>query len=141
MWLVTGHWAQQKESNRCWWVVFYTIQLTWTFRVIVVLGHVVCWNTWSIFTAKAAGVKQVVLVGSMGGTDPSNPLNNIGNGNILVWYFLSRHISFSFSFALQFQGFICILVISKAMDLVPRGCIPIHSVFAHALVFKFQNFQ
>lgn len=35
-------------------------------------------------TAKAAGVKQVVLVGSMGGTDPNHPLNSLGNGNILV---------------------------------------------------------
>ncbi|GLT92564.1 hypothetical protein SLE2022_103950 [Rubroshorea leprosula] len=38
-----------------------------------------------IDAAKAAGVKQIVLVGSMGGTDPNNPLNSIGNGNILVW--------------------------------------------------------
>ncbi|KAG0570933.1 hypothetical protein M758_6G190400 [Ceratodon purpureus] len=38
-----------------------------------------------IDAALAAGVKQVVLVGSMGGTDESNPLNAIGNGNILVW--------------------------------------------------------
>lgn len=35
-------------------------------------------------TAKSVGVKQIVLVGSMGGTDINNPLNNIGNGNILV---------------------------------------------------------
>jgi len=35
-------------------------------------------------TAKAAGVKHIVLVGSMGGTDLSNPLNSLGNGNILV---------------------------------------------------------
>lgn len=38
-----------------------------------------------IDAAKAVGVKQIVLVGSMGGTDINNPLNNIGNGNILVW--------------------------------------------------------
>ncbi|KAK4767242.1 hypothetical protein SAY86_014992 [Trapa natans] len=38
-----------------------------------------------IDAAKSAGVKQIVLVGSMGGTDLNNPLNNIGNGNILVW--------------------------------------------------------
>ncbi|GFY93244.1 NAD(P)-binding Rossmann-fold superfamily protein [Actinidia rufa] len=37
-----------------------------------------------IDAAQVAGVKQVVLVGSMGGTDPSNPLNSIGNGNILT---------------------------------------------------------
>lgn len=29
------------------------------------------------------GVKHVILVGSMGGTDDNNPLNRLGNGNIL----------------------------------------------------------
>ncbi|GAB4856783.1 hypothetical protein Ancab_014701 [Ancistrocladus abbreviatus] len=38
-----------------------------------------------IDAAKDAGVKQIVLVGSMGGTNPSHPLNNLGNGNILIW--------------------------------------------------------
>ncbi|KAG8061547.1 hypothetical protein GUJ93_ZPchr0003g17992 [Zizania palustris] len=38
-----------------------------------------------IDTAKAAGVKHIVLVGSMGGTNPNHPLNSLGNGNILVW--------------------------------------------------------
>lgn len=38
-----------------------------------------------IDAAKVVGVKQIVLVGSMGGTDLNNPLNNIGNGKILVW--------------------------------------------------------
>lgn len=38
-----------------------------------------------IDAAKAAGVKQIVLVGSMGGTNPDHPLNKLGNGNILVW--------------------------------------------------------
>lgn len=38
-----------------------------------------------IDAAKAAGVKHVVLVSSMGGTDESNRLNNLGNGKILVW--------------------------------------------------------
>ncbi|XP_015896969.3 uncharacterized protein At5g02240 [Ziziphus jujuba] len=38
-----------------------------------------------IDAAKAAGVKQIVLVGSMGGTDLNHPLNALGNGNILVW--------------------------------------------------------
>ncbi|KAF9611795.1 hypothetical protein IFM89_035780 [Coptis chinensis] len=38
-----------------------------------------------IDSAKAAGVKQIVLVGSMGGTNPNHPLNSIGNANILVW--------------------------------------------------------
>ncbi|MFS8024028.1 hypothetical protein Hanom_Chr16g01458441 [Helianthus anomalus] len=34
---------------------------------------------------KAAGVKHIVLVGSMGGTNINHPLNSLGNGNILVW--------------------------------------------------------
>uniref|UniRef100_A0A7C8YC66 NAD(P)-binding domain-containing protein n=2 Tax=Opuntia streptacantha TaxID=393608 RepID=A0A7C8YC66_OPUST len=38
-----------------------------------------------IDVAKAAGVKQIVLVGSMGGTNPNHPLNALGNGNILIW--------------------------------------------------------
>ncbi|KAJ0089307.1 hypothetical protein Patl1_31850 [Pistacia atlantica] len=38
-----------------------------------------------IDAAKAAGVKQIVLVGSMGATNPNHPLNSLGNGNILVW--------------------------------------------------------
>uniref|UniRef100_K4ACN0 NAD(P)-binding domain-containing protein n=1 Tax=Setaria italica TaxID=4555 RepID=K4ACN0_SETIT len=38
-----------------------------------------------IDAAKAAGVKHIVLVGSMGGTNPNHPLNSLGNGNILVW--------------------------------------------------------
>ncbi|KAH7293793.1 hypothetical protein KP509_28G042600 [Ceratopteris richardii] len=38
-----------------------------------------------IDAAKEAGVKQIVLVGSMGGTNLNNPLNALGNGNILVW--------------------------------------------------------
>jgi uncharacterized protein YbjT (DUF2867 family) len=38
-----------------------------------------------IDAAKQAGVKHIVLVGSMGGTNPDHPLNRIGNANILVW--------------------------------------------------------
>jgi len=38
-----------------------------------------------IDAAKAAGVKHIVLVGSMGGTNVNHPLNSLGNGNILVW--------------------------------------------------------
>ena len=38
-----------------------------------------------IDAAKQAGVEQIVLVGSISGTNPNNPLNRIGNGNILVW--------------------------------------------------------
>lgn len=33
--------------------------------------------------AKEAGVKHIVMVGSIGSTDDSNPLNRLGNGNIL----------------------------------------------------------
>lgn len=35
-------------------------------------------------SAKTTGVKHVVLVGSMGGTNSNHPLNSLGNGNILV---------------------------------------------------------
>ncbi|MBE9171060.1 SDR family oxidoreductase [Pleurocapsales cyanobacterium LEGE 06147] len=38
-----------------------------------------------IDAAKEAGVEHIVLVGSMGGTNPNHPLNRIGNGNILIW--------------------------------------------------------
>jgi uncharacterized protein YbjT (DUF2867 family) len=35
--------------------------------------------------AVKAGIDQVVLVGSMGGTQPGHFLNQMGNGNILLW--------------------------------------------------------
>ncbi|MEM8832811.1 MAG: SDR family oxidoreductase [Cyanobacteria bacterium P01_G01_bin.19] len=38
-----------------------------------------------IDAAKQAGVEHIILVGSMGGTNPDHPLNRIGNANILVW--------------------------------------------------------
>ena len=38
-----------------------------------------------IDAAKQAGVEHIVLVGSMGGTNPDHMLNRIGNGNILIW--------------------------------------------------------
>lgn len=38
-----------------------------------------------ITMARMAGVQQIVLVGSMGGTNEHHPLNRIGNGNILIW--------------------------------------------------------
>ncbi|EFJ40324.1 hypothetical protein VOLCADRAFT_84511 [Volvox carteri f. nagariensis] len=38
-----------------------------------------------IDAAKATGVKKVVLISSMGGTDKDNNLNKLGNGNILQW--------------------------------------------------------
>ncbi|MGB5636954.1 MAG: SDR family oxidoreductase [Waterburya sp.] len=38
-----------------------------------------------IDAAKQARVEHIVLVGSMGGTNPNHPLNRIGNANILVW--------------------------------------------------------
>ncbi len=38
-----------------------------------------------IDAAKKAGVEHIVLVGSMGGTNPNHPLNQMGNGNILIW--------------------------------------------------------
>lgn len=36
-------------------------------------------------------MKQIVLVGSMGGTNPNHPLNSLGNGNILVSILLSTN--------------------------------------------------
>lgn len=38
-----------------------------------------------IDVAKELGIEHIVLVGSMGGTNPNHPLNSIGNGNILIW--------------------------------------------------------
>lgn len=35
--------------------------------------------------AIAAGIEQIVLVGSMGGTNEDHPLNKMGNGKILIW--------------------------------------------------------
>ncbi|KAM0058973.1 putative non-specific serine/threonine protein kinase [Helianthus debilis subsp. tardiflorus] len=35
--------------------------------------------------AKAAGVKHIVLVGSMGGTNINHPLNSLGNGNNQIY--------------------------------------------------------
>jgi len=38
-----------------------------------------------IDVAKAVGVQHIILVGSMGGTNPNHPLNSLGNGKILLW--------------------------------------------------------
>jgi len=38
-----------------------------------------------IDAAIAAGVDHIVLVGSMGGTQTNHPLNQLGQGNILIW--------------------------------------------------------
>lgn len=38
-----------------------------------------------IDAAKEAGVRHIILVGSMGGTNPNHPLNSLGNGKILIW--------------------------------------------------------
>jgi uncharacterized protein YbjT (DUF2867 family) len=35
--------------------------------------------------AKATGIKHIILVGSMGGTNENHPLNSLGDGNILIW--------------------------------------------------------
>ena len=37
-----------------------------------------------IDAAKAAGVKHIILIGSMGGTKPDHFLNKMGEGNILI---------------------------------------------------------
>lgn len=57
-------------------------------RMCIIHGHLqVDWigQKKQFDAAKAAGVKHIVLVGSMGGTDLSNTLNKLGDGNILVW--------------------------------------------------------
>ncbi len=38
-----------------------------------------------IDAAVQAGVKHIVLMGSMGGTQVDHPLNRLGNGQILIW--------------------------------------------------------
>lgn len=38
-----------------------------------------------IDAAKKAGVEQIIVMGSMGGTNENHPLNKLGNGNILIW--------------------------------------------------------
>ncbi|ELS01238.1 nucleoside-diphosphate-sugar epimerase [Xenococcus sp. PCC 7305] len=38
-----------------------------------------------IDAARKLGVEHIVLVGSMGGTNPNHPLNQMGNGKILIW--------------------------------------------------------
>jgi len=38
-----------------------------------------------IDAALQAGIEHIVLMGSMGGTNPNHILNKIGNGNILIW--------------------------------------------------------
>ena len=35
--------------------------------------------------AISAGIEHIVLVGSMGGTNENHPLNQMGNGKILIW--------------------------------------------------------
>lgn len=42
-------------------------------------------QTNQIDAAKKAGIEHIILVGSMGGTNPNHPLNKLGNGNILIW--------------------------------------------------------
>lgn len=38
-----------------------------------------------IDVAVELNIKHIVLVGSMGGTNPNHPLNSLGNGNVLIW--------------------------------------------------------
>ncbi|KAF3954946.1 hypothetical protein CMV_019770 [Castanea mollissima] len=40
-------------------------------------------------SAKVARVKQIVLVGSMGGTNPNHPLNNLSNSNMFEMQLLA----------------------------------------------------
>ena len=55
--------------------------------MMCVLGLQIDWlgQKAQIDAAKEAGVKKVVLISSMGGTDENHPLNKLGNGNILIW--------------------------------------------------------
>ena len=88
-----------------------------------------------IDAAKDAGVKHMVLVGSMGGTNPNHPLNRIGNANILVWkrkaeqYLMDSGIDYTIIRAgglLDKQGGVRELLVSKDDELLnnPPGGIP-----------------
>jgi hypothetical protein len=57
-----------------------------------------------IDAAKSAGVKQVVLISSMGGTDPNHQLNSLGNGNILQVRLPERLEALSMAAALVAAG-------------------------------------
>ena len=68
--------------------VYYTASYRYhCVRVPILMQQQVDWlgQKAQIDAAKAAGVKQVVVVGSMGVTQPENFLNTLGNGNILLW--------------------------------------------------------
>ena len=70
----------------------YHHQITNTTMVIMIITTVcpllqVDWvgQKNQIDAAKAAGVRHIVLVSSMGGTKPDHFLNKMGEGNILIW--------------------------------------------------------
>ncbi|KAJ7950297.1 NAD(P)-binding rossmann-fold protein [Quillaja saponaria] len=48
-----------------------------------------------IDVAKSAGVKHIVLVGCMGGTDPNHPFNSFCDGNILEQYLVDSGIPYT----------------------------------------------
>ena len=75
-----------------------------------------------IDAAKDAGVKHIILVGSMGGTVPNHPLNQIGNGKILIWkrkaeqYLINSGIDYTIIRAgglVDFEGGVRQLLIGK----------------------------
>jgi len=75
-----------------------------------------------IDAAQKAGVEHIVLVGSMGGTIPNHPLNQMGNGKILIWkrkaeqYLIDSGIDYSIIRAgglVDFEGGVRQLLVGK----------------------------
>lgn len=64
--------------------------------VCVNIVTLLCLSTFffHLCAAKSIGVKHIVLVGSMGGTDINHPLNKLGNGNILVHSIFNAFLPF-----------------------------------------------
>ena len=69
---------------------FYANRLDTNFKMTMLVNIIVLCVSQLLFfpprihAAKRTGVKHIVLVGSMGGTDINHPLNKLGSGNILV---------------------------------------------------------
>ena len=77
---------QCSQSVKAWVVLHCTQQcrssdhLEWRSSQVDWLGQ-----KHQIDAAVQAGIRKVVLISSMGGTDLDNNLNKLGGGNILVW--------------------------------------------------------
>ncbi|KAG5553942.1 hypothetical protein RHGRI_011717 [Rhododendron griersonianum] len=89
-----------------------------------------------IDAAKAAGVKQIVLVGSMGGTNTSNPLNSIGNGNILVVLFRSWFLCDAFPYSSKLSPLKILIWKRKAEQYLADSGIPYTIIRAGGLQDK-----